>query len=174
MNLKQSINEKDQVDSILLQFNDLLQQNTTLLNAAQTDIWTKIMQTLSNSDVKSSLGLGIYELNKQNILAWFNDLPRQEVLEFFKEFEINNGNKQAMKLALDKIGQKAVVELQAGNIDSLDMNYIKKALCEIVTYYELPAKSCDANISNNTKDDPSIDTTATLNTKNSSSGTSWL
>lgn len=150
VNLKKDISEKDQVDSILLQLNDILQQNSSLLNQSQTDTWTKIMQALSNSDVKASLGLGTYELNKQNILAWFSDLPRQEVQELFKEFELNNGNKQAMKLALDKIGQKAVSELQAGNIDSLDMNYIKKALCEIVIYYELPAKSCDASTSGST------------------------
>jgi hypothetical protein len=158
VNLKKDIGEKDQVDSILLQINDLLQQNAALLSNEQTATWTKIMQALSNSDVKASLGLGVYELNKQNILAWFSDLPREEVQEFFKEFEMNNGNKQAMKLALDKIGQKAISELQAGNIDSLDMNYIKKALCEIVIYYELPAKSCDASASTspNSNDTPTV------------------
>lgn len=168
VNLKKWINEKEQVDSILLQINDILTQNPNTLNTQQQDSRVKIMQSLGDSDVTTALWLWIYELNKQNIIVRFEDLAKEEVIEYFKEFEVNNGNKQAMKLALDKIWQKALAELQAWNMDSLDMNYIKKWLCDIAIYYELPAKSCDGN---NTND--SNDNTETVSATNQQTDSGW-
>jgi PKD repeat protein len=143
VNLKASINQKEAVDSIILQVNDLLLEYNGLRTTEQKDQWIQIYQILSNPDINASLGLWVYELSKQNIIAWFDDLAKEIVIEHFREFEANAGNQTMMKAALDKVWQAAVDELQAGNLDSVDMNYIKKSLCDIALFYELPARTCD-------------------------------
>lgn len=47
-----------------------------------------------------------------------------------------------MKTALDEIFKIASRERDAGSIDIVDFNYVKNSLCDIVTYYELPSKTC--------------------------------
>ena len=83
-----------------------------------------------------------YDSAKTNIIARFSDGVSDEISDLFTEFEQAQWNKEEMKIILDNVYKVAAREEQAWTIDTVDLAYVKKNLCDVIIYYELPSVSC--------------------------------
>jgi len=156
INLKSSLGETDEMNSLVIQLRDLLIERPDVLTKEQQERLTMLLNSLSDETVQQVFGGTEYDTAKSNITAWFDGDVSEEVQELFQAFENAEWNKDDMKVALDTIFQVTWRERQAWNIDVVDFAYIQKNLCDIIIYYELPSKTCGTAIDIS---DPDLDRT---------------
>jgi hypothetical protein len=133
------------MNSVLIQLRDLLAERPNIINSAEQQRIMMLINSLSDSTVKQAFGGTVYDTSKSNIIAFLPDATK-EAQALFTIFESQQGNQAAMKAALDDVFRVAGREQQAGNIDTVDMTYIQKNLCDIIVYYDLPSKTCGTSI----------------------------
>lgn len=142
VNLQASLGEEESMDSILIQLRDFLASYPSLLPTEHKQSLMALVSSLSDETVQSVFGGTVYDTAKTNVLFWFPPSTKEEAVALFEQFEAVNGNQEEMKAQLDQIFTLAAQERDRGNIDDVDFNDIKKNLCDIVVYYELPSKTC--------------------------------
>lgn len=169
LNLQNSLWEKDEMSSVIIQIRDLVSAQSSLLPDAHVQRLTTLLSALSDSTVQSVFGGTAYERAKWSVIARFGPEKKQLVIDLFGQFEAAEGNQAAMKLALNQIFTAADEEKSAGNIDEVDFADIQKQLCTIVSYFELPSKTCgtevqipNVNSGNNTVSKPTTSTSTSF------------
>lgn len=146
LNLQNSLGEKDEMSSLIIQIRDLVSAQPSLLPDAHVQRLTTLLTALADSTVQSVFGGTAYEKAKGSVIAWFGPERKQSVIDQFAQFEAAEGNQSAMKLALNYIFTAADEERTAGNIDEVDFADIQKQLCIIVNYFDLPSKTCGTEV----------------------------
>lgn len=174
-NLKASLWETNEMTSLLIQLRDLLAERPEMLTRPQQERVMMLINSLSDDTIVQQVyGWSEYDTAKSNIIAWFSDDVSEEISWLFSAFEQAQWNKDDMKVALDAMYQVAAREEQAWTIDTVDLAYVKKNLCDIIAYYELPSVSCGIGI---TPNDPTIERTWWENniwwTNGSDGASSW-
>ena len=142
INLKGSLGETNEMNSIIIQLHDHLIQNPLMLDEEQKILANNLLNALWNEAVQEVYGWTPYEKSKAEILVWFQNEDKKILQQYFNEFEKAQWNKEELKAVLDKIFTYAWDVRKRWDIDEVDFNYLKWKLCEIVVYFELPSKTC--------------------------------
>ena len=176
-NLRQSLTETGERNSILLQLHDYVNNNRITLPADHRDKLDILILTLTDETLQWALWGTEYDKAKANILARFANTTKENLRDEFLQLEASVGNKDAIKIQMDKIWALSQEALLAGDIDEIDFNDVIKNLCTISFYYDVPTKTCgnlpqevwdDGDIVGGDSDD--IDASDT----DSSSGRGWF
>ncbi len=142
INLRASLWETFEMNSIIAQLLDYINQNRTLLPTSHEDDLRVFLASLASNEVRAVFGATPYELAKGEVLAWFWEWDQRTLMWYFNDFESAWWNRDAMKNAIDKIYTYAAESAQQWVIDMVDFNYITVQLCDIVREFELPSQSC--------------------------------
>ena len=87
INLKSSLGETDEMNSLVIQLRDLLIERPDVLTKEQQERLTMLLNSLSDETVQQVFGGTEYDTAKSNITAWFDGDVSEEVQELFQAFE---------------------------------------------------------------------------------------
>jgi len=130
------------MNSIILQLYDHLRENPLTLDEQKKLGIENLLWALSNEDVQEVIWWTEYDKAKAEVLVRFVDEDKRKLQWYFSEFEQAQGNKDDLKGVLDKIFTHTWDVRKRWDIDEVDFNTIKKQLCIIVVYFDLPSKTC--------------------------------
>lgn len=142
VNLKNSLWDKSQMDSVILQLQDWLDNNPWVIDSDNTEKIQKIIDKLSDKSVKAALWWTEYDIAKADILIFIPDDKKEEVKSIFYEIENANNDQTKIKNLLQKILDIAVELKKQWVIDETDLNIIKWDSCKIMKYYGIPSDKC--------------------------------
>lgn len=143
LNLRNSIWDNDEMNSILVQLNMYLEENISQLEWWLVQDVQDIISELSNREVEAAFWWNTYEIAKKSII---NILPNEDVKDIvdneFDNIEQPWVDPEQVKSYLEKILNIANEELSKWTIMEDDFNYIKKNICDILEYYDIQSKAC--------------------------------
>lgn len=140
--IKLSLWERNEVNSVLIQLRELLDTNPELLNPDIRQKTLDLIDSLWGDIVLDSLGGSEYSTAKSNIVWLLNEPYKQEATELFQKFEQVQDNKEQAKMILDEIFGIAANARDQWINDAVDFTYIQASLCDIIIYFELPSRTC--------------------------------
>jgi len=174
-NLRRSLSDDDDTDSIVLQLHEYINTSRLQLPDDHRDKLEILLLSITDETLQAAIGGTEYDKAKANILAWFSWPERDQMIKIFRSLEWSLWDKDAMKTQLDALGTFTLDEYNAGEIDEIDFNNIVLNLCGISRYYEIPTKSCGDEISWWSEvSEGSWDDTWSSSSKNDSSASSWF
>lgn len=142
VNFKNSLWDKSQMDSIILQLQDWLDNNPWVLWEDMVKDLQLLIDKLSDKSVKAALGGTEYDIAKTDILIFIPEDKKDEVKGIFYDLENANNNQEKIKWYLQKILDIAVELKKQWIIDETDLNIIKWDICKIMKYYGIPSDKC--------------------------------
>ncbi len=171
INLKATLGETNNMDSILVQLRQLFDKGGVFLPESQKQDTIELIFDLSDGDVTEVLWRWIYDQAKINTLAWFDETTKEKVAIIFKNFEDSEWiSPDERKKILDEVIRVAAKAKKEWNLDITDYNYIQKNLCNIIVYYKFSSKTCWTSIEIGEE----VEFTAGENETNLSSKNKWI
>lgn len=147
-NLKASLWDNLETSSIIIQINDWLDENMTLLDEQLENDIKNVIKRLSDGATQAAMwGSSEYDISKANILIFISDTSRDEVESLFEKIEQSNWNREEIQSYVNEIMKIAVKENENKKLDIEDLNLIKNDLCKILEYYWIPSDKCWTGIS---------------------------
>lgn len=154
-NLRSSLSIQQERISLLDQLYQYTKQSNIVLPSVHRQNLEMLFIALEDQSNQPVFAWNIYEQTKSTVLnTYFRDkvAVREEFVELFKEFEKVNGDKVMMKEVLDTVYTRLWELANQWIIDEIDLNDIKKSLCNTIVYYELESKTCGVSIAQLDKD----------------------
>jgi hypothetical protein len=151
--IKQSLGERDEVNSSLIQLRELIETTPDLLSNELTQRTFDLVESLWGEIVIESFGWSEYATAKSNIISLLNEPFKQQSIELFQQFEQVQDDQEQSKMILDKIFTLAGEARDQWVNDVVDFSYIQASLCNIIVYFELPSQTCGTSIGDDTTDD---------------------
>ncbi len=142
INLKASLSDSSEKRARVIELRDLVWNYPYIVPTEDKDALAFLLNTLSDSTVKSAFWWTIYDTQKNEIILLFQEPDKADIEAFFKKFEEVQWNQPEMKKILDAINQRTLEVKNQWLLDDVDVNLIRNALCTLILYYELPSKTC--------------------------------
>lgn len=171
--LKASLADSSEKRARVIELRDLVWNYPYVVPAQDKETLAFLLNTLSDSTVKSAFWWTVYDTQKNEILLLFQEPDKTDIEGLFEQFESVQWNQSEMKKILDTINQRALEAKSQWLLDDVDVNVIRNALCTLIIYYELPSKTCSGEVPTYTTEDELKALENIKETTNKSSSTLW-
>jgi hypothetical protein len=146
VNLKNSLGVKSDTDSVVLQINEWLDENSWLLPKDLEDQIKNILKAVSDKAVKAALWESEYDQAKEEIIMFFPDNQQSQVEDIFNKIETTNPTPSQIKQYLSQILKLAKQDVENWQLEESDYNVILQDVCKILKYYNISSAKCWNNL----------------------------